>query len=188
MRKFKFIIGEKYHVYNRGVDKRVIFNDKHDVERFFQTLRLFNTVEPIGSLYEFSLRKNKIKSIPLVYFITYSLQSNHFHFVLEQAAEDGISKFMKRVYVWYFNNKYKRSGSLFQGPYKQPSYLFEYSLSMGMVLAGADSEAIDFAKAYGKRLGDEEHAEESLEAIFEYNKDADSIWEELVEECIVYQA
>jgi putative transposase len=121
MRKIKFITGERYHVFNRGVDKRIIFKDTHDAERFFQTMKLFNTIEPNGCLYLISLNKDKRKSEPLVHFITHSLQSNHFHFVIEQAVENGVSTFMKRLiggYVGYFNNKYKRSGCLFQGPYK----------------------------------------------------------------------
>ncbi|MBI2023218.1 transposase [Candidatus Giovannonibacteria bacterium] len=125
MRKIKFVSGEYYHVYNRGVDKRNIFNDKYDVERFFQCMDEFNTIKPIGSLYENSFlaphQQVKRKSKKLVNFITYCLNSNHFHFILEPISENGISKFMHRLstgYSWYFNNKNQRSGSLFQGPFK----------------------------------------------------------------------
>jgi len=57
----------------------------------------------------------------LVSIIAYCLLPNHFHLVLRQESEDGISKFMQKLgtsYTMYFNQKYKRSGSLFQGKFK----------------------------------------------------------------------
>jgi len=58
-RKIPFVNGEFYHVYNRGVDKRVVFSDDFDMQRFFQSIEEFNVVEPIGSIYENSFIKNK---------------------------------------------------------------------------------------------------------------------------------
>ncbi|HTH93465.1 MAG TPA: transposase [Candidatus Paceibacterota bacterium] len=122
MRKQKFGVGEKFHVFNRGVDKRHIFLDKNDVERFLLCMKIFNDVELSGSLKK-ALSKKYMKSdaVPLVNFIAHSPEINHFHFILEEAVENGISKFIKRVtggYAWYFNNKYKRSGTLFESPFK----------------------------------------------------------------------
>jgi len=57
----------------------------------------------------------------LVSIIAYCLLPNHFHLVLKQESKDGISKFMQKLgtsYTMYFNTKYKRSGSLFQGKFK----------------------------------------------------------------------
>lgn len=125
MRKIKFVKGEFYHIYNRGIDKRNIFADQADLKRFFQSMDEFNTLEPIGSLYENSflapeaLTKRKTK--PLVYFVAYCINPNHFHFILREATENGISQFMHRLsggYTWYFNQRHKRSGSLFQGTFK----------------------------------------------------------------------
>jgi len=122
MRKIPFTNGEFYHIYNRGVDKRSIFSDKYDIDRFFQSMTEFNTVEPIGSIYENSFKKSsKLDGDRLVDFICYCLNINHYHFILKQVTDGGISEFMKRLgggYAWYFNNKYKRSGSLFQGVFK----------------------------------------------------------------------
>jgi len=135
MRREKFANGEFYHVYNRGVDKRNIFQDKKDMERFFISMSEFNTIESIGSIYEknykpkkenFGSRTSKISKIPsknkgkLVNFICYCLNPNHFHFILEQVSDNGIEKFMQRMggYTKYFNEKYGRSGVLFQGKYK----------------------------------------------------------------------
>lgn len=123
-RKTSFANGEYYHVFNRGVDKRIIFSDKHDMDRFFRSLIEFNVVDPIGSLYENSRRERggetATLSGKLVNIIAYCLNPNHYHLILEQLVEGGISEFMKRIggYTWYFNNKYERSGSLFQGVFK----------------------------------------------------------------------
>jgi len=131
MRKVPFVNGEFYHIYNRGVDKREIFSDRDDLERFFQSMSEFNTVEPIGSIYENSFRKVRkekmsslgnptSKSPKLVNIVCYCLNPNHYHFILEQLTDNGISYFMKRLggYAKYFNERYKRSGTLFQGRFK----------------------------------------------------------------------
>ena len=120
MHKIKFTNDETYHIFNRGVDKRKIFSNQKDLNRFFQSMSVFNCVEPVGSIHEQSFKKDKVKK-PLVKFIAYNLLPNHFHFILEQVVEGGISEFMKRLlggYTWYFNKKEKRSGSLFQGTFK----------------------------------------------------------------------
>ena len=131
MRNTTYSVGEFYHIYNRGVDKRVIYNNKNDLDRFFKCMDEFNSVEPIGSIYENSFNKpplgsstsklGKKRGKKLVNFVCYCLNSNHYHFLLEQVAENGIEKFMHRLgtgYTKYFNIKNKRSGSLFQGRYK----------------------------------------------------------------------
>lgn len=132
MRKIKFANNEYYHIFNRGVDKRAIFQSQYDLDRFLQSMDEFNTIEPIGSIYENSFNKktkNKlgnsvskfVKQEKLVNFICYCLNSNHYHFILEQLVDDGIAKFMHKIglgYTKHFNEKYDRSGSLFQGAFK----------------------------------------------------------------------
>ncbi|MDP2668884.1 MAG: transposase [bacterium] len=123
MRKTAFANGEYYHVYNRGTDKRKVFENDYDFIRFLQSLKEFNTVAPIGSIYENSFVDNKLgrPTSKLVNIICYCLNPNHYHMMLEQHIEGGISEFMKRLnggYTKYFNNKYKRGGVLFQGRFK----------------------------------------------------------------------
>jgi len=128
MRKIDFTTHEYYHIYNRGVDGRVIFPVPQDIKRFYQSLIEFNTLLPIGSIYENTFRKDgharDMLDPPqdrLVNFICYCLNPNHFHLILEQVSERGIEKFMHRLgvgYSKYFNQKYKRVGSLFQGTFK----------------------------------------------------------------------
>ena len=126
MRNIKFATGEFYHIYNRGVDKRDIFMDPEDVARFFVCMSFFNTRDPIGSVYEYSREELQFGSLAskkkkLINFVAFCLNQNHYHFILEPLVDDGIQKFMHRLstgYTNYFNEKYKRSGSLFQGTYK----------------------------------------------------------------------
>ena len=133
-RETPLVEGEYYHVFNRGVDKRVVFEDKYDFKRFLTSLVDFNSVTPIGSIFENSFRKkqslgnlvskrnkNKKDKAPLVEFTAYCLNPNHFHLILKQVSDRGIEKFMHRLglgYTKYFNEKNKRSGSLFQGTFK----------------------------------------------------------------------
>lgn len=124
MRKHVFTNGEFYHIFNRGVDKRAIFLDRNDFKRFLESMDIFNSVLPIGSMYEHAFAKNKLGGRTpkfLVNIICYCLNPNHYHLILEQLTSGGISEFMKRVsggYTNYFNIRHKRSGVLFQGKFK----------------------------------------------------------------------
>jgi len=60
MRKTAFMIGEFYHIYNRGTDKRIVFNNDYDFKRFLQSMKEFNSLEPIGSIYENSFDKPRL--------------------------------------------------------------------------------------------------------------------------------
>ncbi len=127
MRKEPLVTGESYHVYNRGVDKRDIFNDAHDLERFKESIRQFNQIDGVGSLEIHNKQMRGLDSHslsmsePLVAIIAFCINPNHFHFVLKQLVDDGIAKFLQRLqggYTYYFNHKNDRSGSLFQGTFK----------------------------------------------------------------------
>lgn len=128
MRKTSFAKNNFYHIYNRGVDKRSVFEDEKDLLRFLQSMEEFNTELPIGSIYQKVFYENKNfggstpkKSKRLVNFIAFCVNQNHFHFILEPLVDDGIQKFMHRIstgYTCYFNEKHNRSGALFQGRYK----------------------------------------------------------------------
>ena len=125
MRKHDFVIGEYYHIYNRGVDKREVILDEYDLYRFLESIKEFNSFEPIGSIYQLSFTKNKLstpttKSEKLVSIIAYCINPTHFHFLITPLVEKGVEKFMQKIggYTRYFNEKHKRNGSLFQGKFK----------------------------------------------------------------------
>lgn len=127
MIKPKFANGEFYHVFNRGNNKRPIFLTSFNLDRFLQSMQEFNIEEPIGSIYANSFKEALRSSTPksekkkLVDFVCYCLNTNHFHVLIKQLADNGIIKFMHRIgtgYTNYFNEKNKSSGALFQGRYK----------------------------------------------------------------------
>jgi len=96
-----------FHIFNRGVDKRETFMDDKDRQRFLDALSRFN----LG-------KDEKHKAVKILCF---SLMPNHYHLLVEEASEGGISKFMQRLgtgYTMYFNKRYKRTGSLFETYYK----------------------------------------------------------------------
>jgi len=127
MRKQSIITGEYYHIYNRGVDKRDIFSDNKDLDRFIESVCEFNKIETIGSIRDVRKNKTEPKALailpaePLISIVVYCFNPNHFHFVLKQLVDGGIAKFMQKLqggYTYYFNVKNSRTGSLFQGTFK----------------------------------------------------------------------
>jgi len=114
--------GQFYHVYNRGVNKRPIFQSDVDYERFVQSMIVFNEQNRISTR---ALKVMKIRPEPspkpFVKLHAFALMPNHFHFLLEQCTEYGISEFMGRLsngYTKYFNIKQKRTDSLFGCSFK----------------------------------------------------------------------
>ena len=121
-RKFEFSIGEYYHIYNRGVEKRIIFLDNADRYRFLKLTYLCNSHNPVN-LEEIpkgeSFRYERGET--LVDIGAYVLMDNHFHILVKEKETGGISKFMSKVctgYSMYFNKRYKHSGALFQGVFQ----------------------------------------------------------------------
>lgn len=108
----QFIENGYYHIYNRGVEKRDIFLDHQDYSVFLHYLKKY--LDPDQGSDPKSLAKE-------VELIAFCLMPNHFHLQAKQISKDGITKLIRAVctsYVMYFNNKYNRVGTLFQGKYK----------------------------------------------------------------------
>ncbi|OGJ10489.1 hypothetical protein A2456_00970 [Candidatus Nomurabacteria bacterium RIFOXYC2_FULL_36_19] len=141
-RKTPFAEKEHYHIYSRGVEKRKIFLNEKDYYRFTALLYIMNQNLPFRM--DNFLQKNKLENIfeeekekPLVSILSYCLMPNHFHLILYEHTENGISKFMGKLltaYSMYFNKKYDRSGPLFTHPFRsehinndsQYMYIFSY--------------------------------------------------------------
>lgn len=127
MRREKFVVGEIYHILNRGVDKRNIFLDKEDYFRFVHDLYEFNDENLASNIYYRKLygfgnpKDYKERKVPIVNILAFILMPNHFHLLIRQLREKGIQDFMKKLgagYANYFNYKNNRSGTLFQGRFK----------------------------------------------------------------------
>jgi len=116
---------EIYHVYNRGVEKRHIFLDNRDFQRFLNTALYYQHAKTTTKFSETPPRCIQeilnINSAKIVEIFCYCLMPNHIHFMLKQIKDDGISIFMSKLtnsYTKYFNTKNKRVGPLFQGQFK----------------------------------------------------------------------
>jgi len=135
-RKFPFIVGKIYHIYNRGVARSSIYNQETDCWRFLQGLCLFNDIKSatnilwqlektrgrltLGVLKNYIVNEGKERK-PLVCILAYCIMPNHFHLLVEEIQEGGITKFMQKFdhgYAKYFNNKYDRVGHLWQDKFK----------------------------------------------------------------------
>ncbi len=113
----EFAENEYYHVYNRGVEKRIIFLDDQDYTVFLGLLKKYLT-----GVQTSKTDRHRIKRIDdKVQLLAYCLMPNHFHLLLHQTDIDGVHTLMRKLatgYVMYFNNHYHRVGGLFQGVYK----------------------------------------------------------------------
>lgn len=145
MRVEPFTIGDYIHVYNRGNRKAEIVRSENDKWRFMQALRFFNdqrssqnilrnviSSQKQGllesdinklpeSVFEMGWPPNWPEKDPLVKILCYCLIPNHFHLLLKEIREGGVSKFMQKLgvgYTNYFNVRYQEVGRVFQGAYK----------------------------------------------------------------------
>ncbi|MFN2353678.1 MAG: transposase [Desulfopila sp.] len=105
--------GALHHIIVRGIEKKQIFKDDTDREKFLE-------------------RFGVILSDTKTDCFAWAIIPNHFHLLLRTGATP-ISSVMRRLltgYAMYFNRRYSRSGHVFQNRYKsilcqQESYLLE---------------------------------------------------------------
>ena len=120
-----------YHIYNRGVEKRNIFQDQQDYRVFLKYLKEYLSPPPNRKklMQTFTLQGQTFQGIPRqvknytneIDLLAYCLMPNHFHWLVYQYPKNAIQRFTQSMltrYSMYFNKKYKRVGSLFQGKYK----------------------------------------------------------------------
>jgi putative transposase len=170
MKKPVFVNGHVYHIFNRGVEKRNIFMDDGDYFRFVHDLYVFNNEEQVANLnYYFNSKSRSVEKRYLkrdtgprkllVDVLVFTMMPNHFHLFLRQTGDNGIVKFMQKLgtgYTNYFNKKYERVGSLFQGRFKAalvdreshfihlPFYIHTNPLDLNY----RSSTSIDFLEGY----------------------------------------
>lgn len=118
-----FVNGEFYHIYNRGLNKQNIFNSTRDFTRFIATLHYYQiqNPKPKFSTYRASKIFRLDQNRKIVEILAYCLMPNHFHLLVRQFEEGGISEFMRKFihsYTKYHNVKNKLQGPLFQGIFK----------------------------------------------------------------------
>jgi putative transposase len=125
MRKDPFLIGEWYHCYNRSIEGRASFTDARDYYRFLELLYLANDELPLRRddiglhLFEDILKFPRGKR--LVSIEAFCLMPDHFHILIKETVEGGITTFMRKLgtaYTLYFNSRHKRQGNLFLKPFQ----------------------------------------------------------------------
>lgn len=130
-RKIPLVTNQIYHVINRGTASQPIFLNRRNYLRGLETTFYYQNQN-------LPLRYSLFKKLPIkertaildrldrkrkfiIDIIAFSLMPNHFHFLLKQTQDNGISKFMSNLtnsYTRYFNTKNKRVGPLLQGKFK----------------------------------------------------------------------
>ena len=129
-RMIPLVTDEIYHVYNRGINRQPTFNTKREHQRALSAIKFYRVSEPpfrLSKFFEFdkdrqtAVLKLMDQAEKLVEIISFCLMPNHFHFLLKQKKDHGISKFMgnfQNSYTRYFNTRNDRDGSLFLDQFK----------------------------------------------------------------------
>ena len=134
MRKFQFIPGSYYHVCNRSNDEKSIFLDEKDYARFLFLILFYQASVPFYNLGRqisyfvrhsmFNISRDAVKKVITarkVELNSFAIMPNHFHLLVQEKIEKGISSYLQRIqngYAKYFNTKYTKRGHLFQGAFR----------------------------------------------------------------------
>ena len=119
---------ELYHVLNRGVEKRTLFLDSSDYARFVHDMYEFNDSRPTansGHRFHPTMKGFVNPSLErelVVDIHGWCLMKNHYHLLLSERVPGGLSLFIRKLnigYANYFNQRYSRTGTLFQGRTKK---------------------------------------------------------------------
>ena len=162
--------GGIYHVYNRGVEKRIIFENDLDYKVFLKNLKEYlSPIPKIEKEVKFVVRNQPytgVKRQPKNYnsqieLLAYGLIPNHFHLIIKVDKGVALQKFMHSVstkYSMYFNKRYERVGSLFQSRYKavlvkEENYLLHLSRYIHLNPRGLFQNLSNAYSSYGEYLG-----------------------------------
>jgi len=169
------------HALNRGTDKRIIFLDDQDRLRFIHDLYEFNDQERKPSNYYFFAKSNDIEGRQITYqyntrnparkllvdIHAFTLMPNHYHLLLSERVKHGIARFMHKLdmgYSKYFNARYKRTGTLFEGRYKPIPVTKESHLIHLPYYIHCNPLDLSFPGWRGRELVNHEAAVESLKS------------------------
>ncbi len=121
-RKVPLATGECYHIFNRGVAKMRIFNNFYEYNRFLKCILYYQIDGQKPRFSIFTPETHELDSSKkIIDLISYCFMPNHFHFLLRQVKDGGISEFISKIsnsYTKYFNIKNSRVGPILQGDFK----------------------------------------------------------------------
>src|SRR3989344_4514771 len=146
LRKDPFAVGEYYHLYSRGVDKRKVFLNAQDYRKFQFLMYVCNSEKSIVLR---NIRKSFDRGETIVDIGAFCLMPNHFHILVREKIENGISLFMRKLltgYSMYFNLKHDRKGKLFDGAFKAINASDDRYLKYNM--RGDNKEILNFCLSY----------------------------------------
>ncbi len=122
-----------YHIFNRGVAKLPIFTNRRDYNRLLEAIYYYQFQGPKPQFSQLRRFKNLNfeKNKKIVEIFCYCLMPNHYHFLIKQLEDNGVSEFISKIsnsYTKYFNTKHKREGPLLQGQFKAVRIEYEEQL------------------------------------------------------------
>ncbi|MFQ5540689.1 MAG: transposase [Candidatus Paceibacteria bacterium] len=147
---------ELYHLLNRGTDKRNLVMDNLDRRRFVRNLYEMNDKRPVDHIDRIPDIRRRVNTKrrqerePFVQIHAWCLMNNHYHLLVSEIAEGGVSKFLKKLnmgYSKYFNARHERSGTLFQG--KTKKILVEREAHFMWILHYIHFNPLDYFKQAG---------------------------------------
>lgn len=129
VRTFPIVTDEVHHVFSKSIVGFKVFRNAGEYERMEKLLKFYKLENPPLRFSAFLELKNKnyfqrkksSDNDNLVKIVAYCFMPTHFHLVLKQMKDNGISTFMGRIlnsYAKYFNIKTKRKGPLWESRFK----------------------------------------------------------------------
>lgn len=152
LRKERFVQDEYYHIYNRTLFNvhGSVFKDSKNCDRLMQAFLLANSTKS-SHAFEFLRNNSKPTTVvglidkaleiaqsgeKLVDVLCYAIMPNHYHILLKEKVENGITNFVHKCNISvakYINTKTERRGPLFESLFKSKhipknDYLLHLSL------------------------------------------------------------
>ncbi|MFQ5452019.1 MAG: transposase [Candidatus Paceibacterota bacterium] len=121
--------GQFYHIFNKSVAAENIFTRARTISRVLSLIDFYRFPVQISySLYNSlsanlkNIRQKAIySSAPVVLILAFAIMPSHYHFLVKQLVDGGISSFISNFqnsFAKFYNIKYKREGSVFKARFK----------------------------------------------------------------------
>lgn len=120
-----------FHVSNKGIDNKIIFNDEEDYRVYLSYIEEYvtNPKDAHSLKKEFTINGQTFKGTPhqpknyskQIELVAYSQLPDHYHLLVHELEKGALERFIRSLctrYAIYFNKKYNRRGAIFEGPYK----------------------------------------------------------------------